>query len=395
MPVSSLRYLPFALLAALILLLVWNYSSPNTSWREVHKGAASSFEGPIKSSSTAILEAKPISTPIATNTELESLSILSPLGLLPVKPPSGLDTTRPPGSTYSQVLVVTRQKKEDVSWISRELPHLKTAIYTVDDENAALRPPTNKGHESMVYLTYIVDNYETLADTTIFVHAHQVAYHNNDLLGSDMVRMLKRLNNQHVAEVGYFNLRCHLDPGCPDWLHMNASQENINRKEEIIFPKIWDSLHPGKPLPDVLSHPCCSQIAASRARLQSIPLSEWKRYQHWLSETDLSDEVSGRIWEYTWQYILTGLAELCPPMHECYCQGYRVCFLSTQHMEAWFDLREGMRALEKEVGTFDERKQDATELKRRIGNIKKMLDEQQADAIRRGDELIASEKSST
>lgn len=64
-------------------------------------------------------------------------------------------------------------------------------------------------------------------------------------------------------------------------------------------------------------------------------------------------------------------------------------------MEAWFDLREGMRALEKEVGTFDERKQDATELKRRIGNIKKMLDEQQADAIRRGDELIASEKSST
>ena len=265
---------------------------------------------------------------------------------------------------------------------------MKAFIYTVDDPAAALKPPVNKGHEAMVYLTYIVDHYDQLADVTTFVHSHQIAYHNNDLLQSDMPRMLRRLNLDLVTEKGYFNLRCHHEPGCPDWLHTDAKDENINRKEEIVFPKIWDSLHPGVPLPPVLSVPCCSQFAASRAGLQSISLAEWKRYQQWLIKTDLNDDLSGRVWEYTWHYILTGQAELCPSMHHCYCDGYRVCFPSEDRFEAWMALQQGMKDLRNGADALDEKKEDSGDLRKKIGDIQKTLDDERDDAILRGDAMM-------
>jgi Protein of unknown function (DUF3431) len=45
--------------------------------------------------------------------------------------------------------------------------------------------------------------------------------------------------------------------------------------------------------------------------------------------TSLKDEFSGRIMEYNWQYIFTGEPEFCPPQHQCYCDGYGVCFGGT------------------------------------------------------------------
>lgn len=303
------------------------------------------------------------------------------------KPSAMLASPTPLKSQRSLVMVIARQKSEDVSWVPRELPNVENAIYTVDDKTAALNVPANKGHESMVYLTYIIDNYNNLCDITMFVHSHQLAYHNNDLLNSDMTKMVRRLNHAYVEEVGYFNLRCHHGPGCPNWIHTNATTERINRKEEIVFAKIWQGLHPGIFMPPVISVPCCSQFAASRDRLRTIPLSEWKRYREWLIKVDLNDELSGRVWEYTWHYILTGQAELCPSMHDCYCKGFHVCFPSRQRFEAWFALREGLRNLEKGLAVLQEKKEDTEEISKEIDTIRKTLDDEKHDAIRRGDKV--------
>jgi hypothetical protein len=79
---------------------------------------------------------------------------------------------------------------------------------------------------------------------------------------------------------------------------VNASEENINRKGEIVFPKIYVSPHPGDLLLDVLTQPCYSQFATSRARLHLIPLGK-------LSETDHSDEFTG--WVYSRQSLVVSL----------------------------------------------------------------------------------------
>ena len=61
-----------------------------------------------------------------------------------------------------------------MEWLQKEIPDQPTAIYVVDDPSAPLHPPKNKGHEVMVYLTYIIDHYDELADVTMFMHAHQL-----------------------------------------------------------------------------------------------------------------------------------------------------------------------------------------------------------------------------
>jgi hypothetical protein len=70
---------------------------------------------------------------------------------------------KPASENYTRTLVMGRLRDDDVSWVDT-LPDLNTAIYVVDDDdpNARLRIPKNKGHEAMVYLTYIIDHYDEL-----------------------------------------------------------------------------------------------------------------------------------------------------------------------------------------------------------------------------------------
>ncbi|KAI9855192.1 MAG: hypothetical protein M1824_006262 [Vezdaea acicularis] len=289
-------------------------------------------------------------------------------------------------SKYTQCVVVARLKSEDVSWLERELPNIAKAVYTVDDPSAALQPPTNKGHESMVYLTYIIENYDNLPDTVIFIHSHQSSWHNNDLLDGNTGHMIHRLSNQKVAREGYFNLRCHLHPGCPEWLHLDTTSEDINKKEEAVFANVWDELHPGDPMPKILAQPCCAQFAASRDRIRSISLESWTRYQDWLLTTNLSDSLSGRIWEYTWQYVFTGNSTLCPPMNECYCDGYGVCFGSAANMAAWFDLRERQDELEAQLKFYREIGGEESGLREELSEVRRELLEKRDEAFRRGND---------
>ena len=245
--------------------------------------------------------------------------------------------------SYTRTLVMGRLKSEDISW-TWELEGLNRSIYTVDDENSVLKVPKNKGHEAMVYLTYIIDNYDVLPDTIICFHPHRYTWHNNFLLDLDSKKTIERLSDARVAREGYFNARCHLDPGCPDWLHPDrppAEWDLIHKNEERFFtPRVWRELHPEAPVPYAISQPCCAQFAVSGERVRSHPRSEYLRYRDWLLNTVLEDENSGRIMEYTWQYIFTGQAVFCPSQHECYCDGYGVCFGGTTEagLQSWLDL---------------------------------------------------------
>lgn len=70
-----------------------------------------------------------------------------------------------PGSYYSPVttsgpqqhpqnaLVVASIKNDDTSWLFKHFPDWHKSIYVVDDPNAPLTVPLNKGRESMAYLT--------------------------------------------------------------------------------------------------------------------------------------------------------------------------------------------------------------------------------------------------
>jgi hypothetical protein len=313
----------------------------------------------------------------------------------------------PPGYNYSRLLVITRTKEEDVSWIDEHLPGVKTAIYVADDPTAPLHPPKNKGHEVMVYLTFIIDNYDELPDICIFLHAHRYSWHNDELLNNDAVEMIQRLSSDRVMREGYINMRCSWGPGCPDWMHPGVVEEDVNKQEEVMLAKSWSELFPWDPVPDVLAQPCCAQFAISRDRIRSIPKSRFVFYRDWLLSTQLADFISGRVWEYVWHFVFTGKNVVCPLQHICYCDGYGICFEGEQDFNHWYELRYRKHDFEAQLRSWEE-KSDAIQgairegkleeaeklevpelgknitLKKEIEELKKELEQRRQVAIERG-----------
>jgi hypothetical protein len=59
-------------------------------------------------------------------------------------------------------VVVASQSSENATWLEEYFPEWEKNMYRVDDANAPLTVPKNKGRESMVYLTYVLDHLHRL-----------------------------------------------------------------------------------------------------------------------------------------------------------------------------------------------------------------------------------------
>lgn len=218
--------------------------------------------------------------------------------------------------------------------------------YTIDDihQNQPSSVPANRGHEGMGYLTYVINHYHALPDVSIFMHAHRVTWHNNDFLNSDAAAMITRLNPEYVMRHGYVNLRCHNDPGCPAHLRPTASLPfDENKPEQSFVGRAFRQIFPGHELPEALSQPCCAQFAVSRETILKIPIERYQELRQWLIDSELADTITGRIFEYLWQYIFAGEAELCRDEVMCYCDGYGVCFEEYMSDGEVIDAREQIR----------------------------------------------------
>ncbi|KAF3481770.1 uncharacterized protein GIQ15_04529 [Arthroderma uncinatum] len=248
-----------------------------------------------------------------------------------------------PGKHYTRTLVIASLQEEDTSWareLARDDRSLTAAVYIVDNPTAPLTVPRNKGHEVMVYLTHIIDRYDSLSDVSIFMHAHLVTWHNNDMLDSNSANMVKRLRSEKVIRDGYMSLRCHWEPGCPGNIHPTKGGDDLaNFPEAAVMAKSWQQLFPESPIPEVLSQPCCGQFAVSADRIRRIPRETYIFYRDWLLNSPLHDRLSGRVWEYVWQYVFAGVEELCPEEHVCYCEGYGICFNGKHEYDYYYEMR--------------------------------------------------------
>ncbi|KAL9110794.1 MAG: hypothetical protein Q9227_004786 [Pyrenula ochraceoflavens] len=324
----------------------------------------------------------------------------------------------PPDVPYSRHIVMAALRADDISWIHETHPKIPKSIYVVDSNSTAgpsgPKTPLNKGHEAMAYLTYIIDQYTNLSDTTLFLHSHRYSWHNNPLLNTDSVETIALLDDDHVVHEGYFNTRCAADPGCPDWIHLDRPTAELDphtKPEEKYFTtKVWQELFPDMPLPGTIpgegrgvGQACCAQFAVSRQRIRARPVEDYIRYRDWLIESKLTDDVLGRIFEYSWQVIFKGKAEDCPNLQVCYCSGYGICFQDGEKgVKGWLDVMKKREVLQGELEWVKEEgkkgngkggdSDEAAWLRMRIGRLNDELIERRKVAWERGKRLRESEK---
>lgn len=321
-----------------------------------------------------------------------------------------------PSPFYAKTLVIAHRRREKISWIDSLPQSIKRVAYCVDDLSRNPTLPANKGREAMVYLTYIIDHYPKFPDIVLFFHATDIAWHNNLLLDNSSLSAIVHMSDNRVLRNGYFNSRCHHYPGCPEGLQLDRPIEEIDAErlraiqakpflkasldttttgvERYLNSSLWHELHPADmPAPERLSQPCSAQFAVSQQAILRHDIADYTRWRDWLLHTPLPDKISGRVFEYMWQYIFTGKSEVCPSEHECFCDGYGLCFEDGQDgLKAWTDLREVQKQVDIEIHYL--RYNDTTEsvarvndtLHRRRHELEAQLQDLRDIAYRRGED---------
>ncbi|KAJ5177122.1 uncharacterized protein N7482_002999 [Penicillium canariense] len=267
-----------------------------------------------------------------------------------------------------KVVVMAKLQEEPTDWVQEELPECvydllfdkiklgsilikplpnswQRAIYIVNPSEDArsdsnvLTTPLNKGHESMAYLTYVIDHYDALPSTIVFLHAHRagflMAWHVDAPL-HDNVNAMRMLRTDFVQQNGYVNLRCNWNPGCKEGHRFN----------QHVTEQVWWDIFEGTstpPLnhsspyeqeyseykymrkPDQIGAACCAQFAVSRSQVHKRPRDDYVKFRQWIIETDLNDSTSGRVMEFLWHVIFDMDAVYCPDEELCYCQVYGKC----------------------------------------------------------------------
>lgn len=209
--------------------------------------------------------------------------------------------------------VVVAQHREDIGWLNELPTHIRQYIYQAENATAERPVRVNQG-ETAVYLQYIVEQYNNLPDSVVFMHAHQVAPHMPDKL--DILNKL-RWDAVGYANLRYTNITFDLwgkwtgDWLCPQHpLEAPPSDEiiwdELRVNQSRLFAEVWQELFetPIGPMPQYVHSPCCAEFLVSKERIQARPLSFYEDSLNWLEATSQDRYWAGRIFEYVWHIIL-------------------------------------------------------------------------------------------
>jgi hypothetical protein len=181
------------------------------------------------------------------------------------------------------VHIVVAHYNENTEWC-KDIPFPYTII-----SKAGIQPetPPNRGKEASTYLEYIINNYDKLTDYTIFLHGHRSSYHH----AQNMDEKLKEI--KFTKPYSDFN-------DYPPWpLTASAIAYLTPYKDQLAA--ILGPFNTG----DIIYKPC-AQFYASAETIRSRPLHVYQQLYTFLMNCPELGEISGRIFEWLWHFILTG-----------------------------------------------------------------------------------------
>lgn len=216
-------------------------------------------------------------------------------------------------------LVIAATTSSNLKWLSQlDQEDWRPYIYITNATSSLVSAtehtytvPLSKGNEAMAYLTHIIDNYDNLADVTVFHHDHYTSWHQDFPSPIE----LSLLQPSHVLRSGYVSTRCSKTGNCSDLDTIKLSSLLIPLRElslmETRAAQIPSLLMEflgreetlrilGEGSGRTIQAPCCAMFAVSREMVRKRDIGVWRGLREWLIQTDLDSWAAGRILEWTW-----------------------------------------------------------------------------------------------
>ena len=186
--------------------------------------------------------------------------------------------------------VVSRYNK-NVDWVYRLNNINKIFIYDKENPGNPYNIPVNKGNEASVYLKYIIDHYDDLADFTFFVHDEEYSWHHTGSIIDRYNDAVKEAMNGTL----YNNINHHYLGSilCNPWYDDILVWYNTYIEKYIPMSSLpnkdWTPGYKG-----------AAQFLVHKSLITNLPKEFYEGLYHWIITTHLSNFENGRYMEWTW-----------------------------------------------------------------------------------------------
>jgi hypothetical protein len=190
----------------------------------------------------------------------------------------------------TQAIVCSNHWDEDLSWtiFSRH----PVVVYSKSIKSSPNYVKYNKAQEAISYLNYIVDRYDFLPEYSIFVHGHRGSKHQDNFI--DVI--INRLEfDKPIINLNSSGLYDYVEEG-DDYADKKYSWLSDN----------WGKLFGNDlVLPRRVGFYAHAQFAVHRDCIWQYKKEFWLNLYEWCKDSQLSNYVASRVFEYTWYYIFS------------------------------------------------------------------------------------------
>lgn len=190
---------------------------------------------------------------------------------------------------------------EDLSWSNNLKFDGEIIIYSKTNNSIPERyVSVNKSQEVPMYLKYIIDNYNNLPDKTLFLHGHSKSQHQD-------------FDSRFICENVKWDCDVFFSVNRREWYQEVSKNYQLSENSfDVWLTTYWYLFEDFLPFPkDGVFFYSGAQFVVDKKLILQYPKSFYENLYKWSITEEInlppqtSDEISSRVFEYTWHYIFT------------------------------------------------------------------------------------------
>lgn len=197
--------------------------------------------------------------------------------------------------------IIISHFNENLEWFYTLKGNFNKIIYskTIKDDSK-FHIPVNKSQEVPMYLKYIIDYYDNLPEKTLFLHAHLNSPHQD-------------YDSKFISENVNWDCDDFFSVNKRDWYQEVSKNFQLSKGSyDVWLKKYWYLFQDFLPFPeDGLFFYSGAQFVVGKDLILQYPKYFYEKLYNWSITEEInlpphtSDQISSRIFEYTWHYIFT------------------------------------------------------------------------------------------